>query len=113
MPPRQLFTSVSTLPSSGSLPGDFNNDGKVDAADYVIWRKQNGTNNALPNDNGLGVPIGQAHHTLWRNNYGRPPGASTEVASGLVSAAVPEPASIVLVFLAALVQILPRRLRRA
>src|SRR6185369_6538806 len=35
------------------LNGDFNSDGKVDAADYVMWRNNDGTSNALPNDNGL------------------------------------------------------------
>lgn len=50
--------------------GDYNNDGKVDADDYVIWRKFNGTNTPLPNDNGLGTPIGLAQYNLWRSNYG-------------------------------------------
>ncbi len=45
-------------PMLAGLPGDFNSDGKVDAADYVTWRKNNGTNNVLANDNGLGTPIG-------------------------------------------------------
>jgi len=26
-----------------SIPGDFNNNGVVDAADYVVWRKGLGT----------------------------------------------------------------------
>ena len=29
--------------AAGALDGDFNNDGKVDAADYVVWRKGFGT----------------------------------------------------------------------
>ena len=29
-----------------ALAGDYNSDGRVDAADYVAWRKNNGTNNA-------------------------------------------------------------------
>ena len=28
---------------SVALPGDFNNDGTVDAADYVVWRKTDGS----------------------------------------------------------------------
>ncbi len=56
---------VTSQPVVG-VPGDFNNDGKVDAGDYVTWRKNNGTNNALPNDNGLGVPITSAHYDLSR-----------------------------------------------
>jgi hypothetical protein len=52
------------------LPGDFNDDDKVDAADYIVWRKNEATNNALTNDNGLGTPIGAAHYNLWRANFG-------------------------------------------
>lgn len=75
-----------------NLNGDFNNDGKVDAGDYVTWRKNDGTNNALPNDNGLGTPIGQGHYDLWRGNFGSPPGSG----SGLFAASVPEPSTILL-----------------
>ena len=50
--------------------GDYNNDGVVNADDYVIWRKLNGTNTTLPNDNGLGSPVGMAQYNLWRSNYG-------------------------------------------
>src|SRR5207244_936788 len=28
------------------------------------------TTNPLPNDNGLGTPIGTAHYNLWRSNFG-------------------------------------------
>ena len=62
------------------IPGDFNNDGKVDNGDYLTWRKANGTNNALPNDNGLGTPIGQAHFDLWRQRFGNTPGAAAVAA---------------------------------
>src|SRR3954452_18150106 len=77
------------------LAGDFNNNGKVDAGDYVTWRKNNGTNNALANDNGLGTPIGPSHYDLWRANFGNPPGAGS---SGLVAGTVPEPTTLLLVF---------------
>jgi hypothetical protein len=82
---------IGFAPPAG-LAGDFNSDGKVDAGDYVTWRKNNGTNNALANDNGLGTPIGPAHYNLWRQNFGNPPGSG----SGLDGAAVPEPAGVVL-----------------
>ena len=42
-----------------NLPGDFDASGVVDAADYVVWRKVNGT------------PAG---YNLWRSNFGIPPG---------------------------------------
>jgi hypothetical protein len=80
----------ATGPSFNSL-GDFNNDTKVDSGDYVLWRKDNGTNNTLPNDGGLGSPIGSSHYNLWRANFGSSSGGS---GSSLTS--VPEPTTLVL-----------------
>jgi len=57
-------------------PGDYNDDGKVDAADYVAWRK-------IPADFG-GDPGG---YNTWRENFGE------GVAGG--SGAVPEPSTFV------------------
>jgi hypothetical protein len=90
-------------PTLPGLPGDFNNDGKVNAGDYVTWRKNSGTNNALPNDNGLATPIGPAHYALWRQNFGNGgPG------SGTVASPVPEPATALLLTFAALLFACPR-----
>jgi hypothetical protein len=84
------FTTSAVPPGTN---GDFNNDSKVDAGDYVTWRKNNGTNNALANDSNLGTPIGPNHYTLWRSNFGNPPGAG----GGLQGAAVPEPNTLMLI----------------
>jgi hypothetical protein len=84
-------------PVPGGLPGDFNDDGKVDAADYVTWRKNNGTNTPLPNDDGLGTPIGPAHYNLWAANFG-----SMAPGSGAAIGAVPEPSSCLLLALGAI-----------
>jgi hypothetical protein len=70
------------------ITGDYNNDGKVDAADYVMWRKAQGTTTVLANDP-VGGTIGTAQYNNWRANFGNPPGAG----SGLGGASVPEPAS--------------------
>ncbi len=42
----------------------------MDAADYVLWKKNLNTNNTLANDNNLGTPVGTAHYDLWRANFG-------------------------------------------
>ena len=78
-------------------PGDFNDDGSVDAADYVLWRKNEGTENSLPNDDGLGTPIRAEHYDLWRANFGGP------AAPGLSTIAVPEPGSALLLIIAGIV----------
>lgn len=59
------------------LDGDFNLDGKVDAADYTVFRD---------NASGLFVP---ADYTVWRNNYG----ATT---ASVDSISVPEPNSLLM-----------------
>jgi hypothetical protein len=67
------------------LTGDYNNNGAVDAADYVLWRKTNVN--------------GQQGYNDWRANFGRtavPGGTAIEGSS------VPEPTSIALVVVAIL-----------
>jgi hypothetical protein len=75
------------------LPGDFNEDDKVDAADYVKWRKDGA--NPLPNDGGAADMA--ARFALWKANFGEMamPGGG----SGGTSA-VPEPGCLVLALMA-------------
>jgi hypothetical protein len=71
------------------LAGDYNDDGFVDAGDYVMWRKNVGQPaGTLPNDN-TEVAIGDDQYNLWRSNFGSPPGSG----SALGSTTVPEPNS--------------------
>jgi hypothetical protein len=63
------------------LPGDFNHDGSVDAADYVIWRKSAGqgvTYFSRADGNGSGV-VDAADYAIWRSQFGAT--ASATVAS--------------------------------
>jgi hypothetical protein len=84
------FDASAPIPPPGVL-GDFNNDGSVDAADYVVWRKLDTTNEQLPNDNGIGVPIGSEHYGLWSEHFGESlPGGGLGSAGG-----VPEPTALV------------------
>jgi hypothetical protein len=92
-----------------ALPGDFNSDGKVDAGDYVTWRKNDGTNNALANDNGLGIPVGTAHYDLWRANFGNTAGSGSSL--GGAGSAVPEPGTYVLLCLGCVAFLATHRLR--
>jgi hypothetical protein len=79
---------------AAGLAGDFNNDGKVDAADYVTWRKNSG-NAPLPNDNGVADQT--ARYALWRSNFGN----QSSPGSGLSQAAVPEPTTVLLLAISA------------
>jgi hypothetical protein len=96
-----------TYVASAGIAGDYNNNGTVDAADYVVWRKNEGPNASLPNDNNLGNQA--ARFSLWRANFGKPPGAGS--GGGLLGGSVPEPTSIVLVGLFACVSLALQRSR--
>jgi hypothetical protein len=95
---------ISTNLINGSLvigdlppPGDYNQDRNVDAADYVVWRKNDGS---------------QAGYDLWRTNFGQSFGSG----SGNITsapAAVPEPAGFVTVLGALLALVVRRRQARA
>ncbi|MEX2308377.1 MAG: hypothetical protein WD738_12320 [Pirellulales bacterium] len=72
------------------IDGDYNDDGKVDAADYVVWRKNESTMNTLPNDPHGGT-IGALQYDTWRANFGAMAGSG----GGLHDAAIPEPSTFV------------------
>jgi T5SS/PEP-CTERM-associated repeat protein len=80
-----IYTGVSVFLNvqSATLSGDFNSDGKVDAADYVVWRKT-----------GISGPQG---YNDWRAHFGQTPGSG---AAARITA-VPEPATLVLLMFAA------------
>jgi hypothetical protein len=82
------FTLASVPPG---LLGDFNGDGKVDAADYVIWRK-NGTGPLL---NDGGAADAAARFALWKANFGN----MTMPGGGSGGSAVPEPTSAALLMI--------------
>jgi hypothetical protein len=48
--------------------GDYNENGVVDAADYVVWRKNLGSGTSLPNDDTAGV--GADDYTRWQAQFG-------------------------------------------
>jgi hypothetical protein len=73
------------------LSGDYNGDGAVDAADYVVWRANVGTTNTLPGDP-IGGMIGPQQYDQWRANFGNSaPGSGSGA-----PVAVPEPGAAVL-----------------
>jgi rhamnogalacturonan endolyase len=54
-----------------SLVGDYNADGNVDAADYVVWRKANGSTTDLHADGNKNGIVDEEDYDLWRANFGR------------------------------------------
>ncbi len=76
---------VLTIPGP-ALFGDYNDNGIVDAADYVVWRK------------GLGTTYTQSDYDVWRSHFGQTAGSGAGASS---NATVPEPATLVLLMFAA------------
>lgn len=90
--------------ASVGLAGDYNDDGSVDAADYVIWRK----GGPLANETVSIDSVDELDYDEWFANYGSPGAGS----GGGVSAA-PEPASAGLLVLGIVGLLMRRRAGRA
>jgi hypothetical protein len=85
-----LFKFNTGAPFVGApLQGDFDLNGTVNAADYVVWRK------------GVGNMYTQYHYNAWRANYGASAATAMGGAVSLEASAVPEPSSLVLILCAA------------
>jgi Glucose / Sorbosone dehydrogenase len=83
--------------AASAVPGDYNRDGNVDAADYVVWRKSMGQQVAAfggADGSGNGI-IDPADYDFWRARFGNTLG------SGVADpAAVPEPGATWLILIA-------------
>jgi hypothetical protein len=80
-------TGVLSVVATAGAAGDYNANGVVDAADYVIWRNNQGTTHVLANDT-IGGTIGVAQYYQWRAHFGQSAGSGAAVAA---NTAVPEP----------------------
>jgi hypothetical protein len=76
------FAAAQDTPFVEGLKGDYNHNGVVDAADYVVWR------------DGLGGPFGPQDYDIWKANFGAALGAGNHLATS-----IPEPASLVSILL--------------
>jgi hypothetical protein len=91
--PSLVFTVFDNLQVEDIAPvgvsGDYNNNGTVDAADYVVWRNA-GPADTLPNDTTPGTVNG-ADYDLWKSRFG-----ATSGSGSLAGSAVPEPSTVFL-----------------
>jgi mannan endo-1,4-beta-mannosidase len=90
-----------------SLPGDYNDDGTVDAADYTVWRNSFGqTGTSLAADGDGNGTIDEGDYDVWRLYFGETANAGS--ASGL---ATPEPSTLLLVLVSVACLTLNRSVR--
>ena len=88
----QLY-NAGNISIVGPIPGDFNLNGVVDAADYIVWRK------------GLGTAYMQSDYGVWRSHFGQTAGSGSGASANVV---IPEPTTLVLMLFAAVGRCLPR-----
>jgi autotransporter-associated beta strand protein len=94
-----LITGTGVLQvAAGPVVGDYNNDGKVDASDYVTWRNQLGAASITNRDPNNGGIVGQSDYNSWRAHFGQTAGSGAGTSA---NTAVPEPATLLLIFAAA------------
>lgn len=78
----QLQFPISFEVLAATLAGDFNSDGTVDAADYVVWR------------DGFGTTYNQDDYQVWSDHFGQ------SLGGGAGAVGVPEPRAAALVLAA-------------
>src|SRR5262249_13494970 len=98
----RAFTFTLPVPS---INGDYNGNGVVDAADYIIWRKNLGLTGGATKAQGDGTGDGNVmsdDYDYWRARFGNTSGSGSS-ASGLATSTVPEPNTVVMLITSLLI----------
>jgi len=99
--------TFDVLPTAAGVPGDYNNDGKVNAADYTVWRNHLGETYQLDNE-GAGQTEGlvtNEDYDFWKSQFGMGSGSG----GGSASVSVPEPGTVGLLLVVAMLAAIARR----
>ena len=97
--------------TAAAVPGDFNGDSVVDAADYTVWRDTFGlTGTGLAADGDNNGTVDELDYDFWKQAFGWDAGG---IGSATAVVAVPEPASALLVAVGSLICLNCRYRRRA
>jgi hypothetical protein len=95
------------------VPGDYNDNGVVDGADYVVWRKTKGTTGeGLAADSNNDNQINDLDYDEWRKTFGNDRHDGHHDGSGsaaLPSSNIPEPAGFTLLMAAGVALMCRRR----
>src|SRR6185295_6542044 len=85
-----------------SVNGEYNGNGKGDAADYVVWRNDLGLTAGATKSQGDGTGDGNVAadgHDYWEARFGNGSGSG----SGSVAAGVPEPSTVAMLLVSLLI----------
>jgi alpha-glucosidase (family GH31 glycosyl hydrolase) len=84
-------TTLSLSAGASVIPGDYNQNGVVDAADYTVWRDHLGQVFSLPNEGANSSPgeVTSDDYDFWKSQFGQPIAGH----GSLESIPTPEPAS--------------------
>jgi hypothetical protein len=83
----------AAAPPLGLSPGDFNADGRVDAADYNVWKGSFGSTTQLSADANANGIVDAADYTIWRDHASA---LLNSPATGMSTAAEPSTAILAL-----------------
>jgi hypothetical protein len=111
--PIQSMVALLIDAAPPTLPGDYNGNGVVDAADYTVWRDslgQAGADLSADGSGPAGTPDGVVDswdYDFWKSRFGD---MQSGAGGGAISAsAVPEPASLSVALVAIMMSVLVRR----
>jgi hypothetical protein len=94
------ISDVALAPSEflkADLPGDYNSNGTVDAADFVVWPNMSGQAGAGLDADGNGDgTVNAADYEVWRAHFGQTAAGGLSASSNELPAAVPEPSMLML-----------------
>jgi hypothetical protein len=96
---RYELTTITDARLIAALPGDYNQDDTVGAADYVVWRDMLGQMGpGLAADGNGNNQIDSGDYDIWWSHFGQTAGSGS---GAFANAAVPEPMTMVLLMFAA------------
>lgn len=101
-------TSFAKLLPVVALPGDYDGNNVVDAADYTVWRDtMNQSGSSLAADGNRNGRVDADDYAIWKTNFGRTGGAGSVFPTS--GAAVPEPTTLLSAIVAAVAILGSRR----
>jgi hypothetical protein len=90
-----ILGGVLFAAAPSEVPGDYNGDGTVNAADYTVWRDHSGQTFQLTNEVAGVTPgvVTTEDYNAWKSRFGNTGGAGAGGGAGIVALSVPEPAT--------------------